>query len=792
MGAAPAIAILLSIAVGVLAPDALPSAIPFVLAWLISPWIAGVISRPARPRRRSVSQPQRRQLRRVARRMWRYFEEYVGPNDNWLPPDHYQEHPNGLLAHRTSPTNVGLALLSTLAAYDLGYTGPLALVLRLRSTMDAMERMERYRGHFFNWYETQQLSPLPPRYVSTVDSGNLAGCLIALKHGLTEMLNRPTLDWPVWQGFQDALSVLEETVAELRPSDESEPGHRVTKRIAQLRERIDAQREMPGQWYRLLDELIGREWDGLEELLGALVDIDSSAIPSSTLHELGAWTTLAIEHLYDMKDTFDTLMPWTELMANSPAILRQPTLHPVVGDAWESLQHTLDAIPTIGAISAVCSKALEQVGEVVKSITSCQEELMAFPSSGETGEVTAEVREALGWCTELSEALRNARLTAETYVIGIDLLVVQAEAYLRKMDFSFLFDDQRKVFHIGLDVDAGQLDPNYYDLLASEARIASIVAIAKGDVPQEHWLHLGRPMTSVEGKPTLLSWSGTMFEYLMPTLLMKTYPGSLLERSVQSVIGYQISYAQRRKVPWGISESGYYHFDAARNYQYRAFGAPGVGFKRGLDEDLVIAPYASLLALPFRPEDVMDNIERFEQIGMLGPYGLYEAIDYTPSRVARSEHGAIVRSYMVHHHGMSLLAIANTLLNRSMVGRFHADPRIQTIELLLQEQVPAQVPLEYPSRMPSLAADVLPQIETGPWETSLSTTFPQVHALSNGAYSVIVTAAGGGYSAWEGLSLTRWRPDTTLDEWGTWLYVKDLEDNTLWSATAQPIRLQGV
>ncbi len=369
----------------------------------------------------------------------------------------------------------------------------------------------------------------------------------------------------------------------------------------------------------------------------------------------------------------------------------------------------------------------------------------------------------------------------------------QADTYVNEMEFNFLFDPHRQVFHIGYNLDNGRLDANYYDLLASEARIASLVAIAKGDVPQSHWLHLSRPLTRTEnGQEVLLSWSGTMFEYLMPPLLMRTYPATLLYQSAYATIDHQVAYGKRRNIPWGISESGFYAFDASLNYQYHAFGVPGLGFKRGLGNDLVITPYASLLALPLQPEPVLQNLDLLKAQGVIGRYGLYEAVDFTPERLGLGEEQAIVRSYMAHHQGMIMLALAATLQGNRMVERFHADPRIQSVELLLQEQIPQDAPLQFPheeENTPMRTAQ--PPLATHGWPAPMDTPLPLVHFLSNGRYGTLITNSGAGFSQWEGLALTRWRADTTLDDWGCWLYVQEPATRAIWSLGRQPIHRRG-
>ena len=379
-------------------------------------------------------------------------------------------------------------------------------------------------------------------------------------------------------------------------------------------------------------------------------------------------------------------------------------------------------------------------------------------------------------------------MTVQSLLIGFQDLAEQANAGVTGMDFRFLFDERSQVFHIGYNASTEQLDPSYYDLLASEARIASLIAIAKGDVPQSHWQHLGRPVTKVNGKQVLLSWSGTMFEYLMPALFTKNYAGTFLSDSCYAALEAQVSYGQEQQVPWGISESGYFAFDVNLNYQYRAFGVPDLGYKRDLPDDLVIAPYASLLGLSLQPQAVLENMAHLEQLNMLGRFGFYEALDYTKTRLPAGQAHAIVQSYMAHHQGMILLAACNYLSDDVMVQRFHADERIQSVELLLQEKIPQNPPIEYPH--PDEPADLperMRSVNSAPWRVPVDSPIPQAHVLSQGDTSVLITNAGGGYSQWREFALTRWQADTTLDQWGTWIYIQDRESGALWSATCQPI-----
>jgi len=796
MGLASLLALGLTWLVWLINPPALLVAAPLLFMWTVSPYIAYWVSRPVVHERVPLSADQQRQLRRLARRTWLYFEQFIGPDDHWLPPDHFQESPRGLVARRTSPTNLGLSLLSTLAAYDLGYIGPLDLILQLRPTFESMGRLAWYRGHFLNWYDTRNLHPLLPRYVSTVDSGNLAGCLLALRQGLLVLPNEPVLRWQRWQGLLDALDVLAEAVedaASVEWPDREATVVPLRDHLAHVRRRVLAARDAPESWVGLLTALRDDAWPELERLLISLVESQPGVLDAATLGELRIWSERVSAQLHSMQSELNMLLPWLLPLSQPPELFTRPEADAAIADAWRSLVDGLPIAASLAQTPEICRAGRAKLDRLQNILAGMVDPDRVHPEP--RPELTEWVQRARDWCLHLAERLDSARMAVNTLLISYRDLSEQAEAYFQAMDFGFLFDPHRQVFHIGYNVESDTLADNYYDLMASEARMASLLAVAKGDVPQSHWLHLARPVTQVNGARALLSWGGSMFEYLMPSLLMRSYEGTLLEQSCHAAVNRQISYARQKRVPWGISESGYYRFDAAMNYQYRGFGVPGLGFKRGLSEDLVVAPYASLLALPLRPQAVVRNIAHLIELRMLGRYGFYEAIDYTASRLPSGRRSEIVRSYMAHHQGMSLLALTNYLQDDVMVRRFHADPRVQSVQLLLQEQVPHHAPVEYPHpEEVSTVRREQPAVALLPWRVEVDSPVPWVHVLSNGRYSVLITGAGGGYSAYalsasKGggvIALTRWRADTTLDDWGTWIYVREQDSGALWSVGRQP------
>ena len=589
MAASPLVALAGAALVWAARPSALPVAAPVLALWLLAPLVAWLLSRPVPERGIELDDEERSYLEAVARDTWGYFATFAGPEDHWLPPDNFQEVPEARIAHRTSPTNIGMGLLATLAAHDLRLIDDGELVARTDGALTTLEGLERHEGHLLNWYDTRTLAPLPPRYVSTVDSGNLAASLVCLAEGLRGLAGRAR------------------------------------------------------------------------------------------------------------------------------------------------------AAGAVGSAGA------------------------AAPPEG------------------------SSRL---------DELAARAAALADGMSFRFLYDPLRRIFSIGYRLaDAegpGRLDPSYYDLLASEARLASFLAIAKGDVPQEHWFHLGRLVTSVDGSPTLLSWSSTLFEYLMPLLVMRSYPETLLDLTCRMAVRAQRRYGADRGVPWGISESAFNVVDRHDTYQYKAFGVPGLGLKRGLGDELVVAPYATALAAMVEPAQAVRNLRRLAEEGVKGEYGFYESIDYTHRAAGDGEtpegpSGTVVRAYMAHHQGMTLVALANVLRGAPMVERFHDDPRVRATELLLQERVPRQAPVTRPrpaeeTRVapPSPAAGVR-RLRTP------HTLHPHAQFLSNGNYVAVVTNSGGGASFCRGRAVTRHRQDATRDPAGQLLYLRDVRSGRVWGPTYQPV-----
>ncbi len=704
MWPAPTLAVALGGLVAATNPVALPAAAPVLVAWLASPGVAYWVSRPGKKAEEPLTEDERDALRRIARRTWRFFETFVGAEDQWLPPDNFQEEGGDRVAHRTSPTNQGLLLISTLSAHDLGYIGLRALVDRLDRTMATLESLERHKGHFYNWYRTDTLADLPPAYISTVDSGNMLGCLVALRGALREKAAEPIIGPSSAHGLADALGLALESLRAAK-------GKVAPKGFAAMEADLLA---------------IGRK---LAEPPGELAGWDA------WLGSLEWDATRALGRAKAMPD----------------------------GDA----ERAEDLVPWLKAFEA--------------TIREHRADLAAL--GGEAGS-PASLADLASHVPAAAELLARIRRISD-----------RAAAFIKEMDFTFLYKDDRHLFSIGANLAQDRLDASCYDLLASESCLTSYLAVARGEVPRRHWFQLGRPYIKVAGRIGLLSWGGTMFEYLMPRLLMKTLPGTLIDLMIRATIARQIEYGRQSGVPWGISESGFAAQYPDGDYQYQSFGVPGLGLKRGLARDLVVAPYATALAAMIAPREALANFRRLEAEGGLGHYGYYEAIDYTPERLPRGAKSVVVKSYMAHHQGMSLIALANATLGDPMPRRFHLSSVVRSSELLLQERLPREVPLiETPDAedTPDLgpaggehAASATPMIRR---IGSAATPAPRTHLLSNGRYSVMVTNAGSGYSTCHGLDVTRWREDITRDPWGQFLYIRDLASGVVWSAGHQPTR----
>ncbi len=759
-----AIAIAIAAIVLTINPEHWHLALPFVLLWLLSPAIARAISLP--PLDKHVEQldsDEATELRLIARRTWRFFTTFVVAQDHYLPPDNFQEDPAPVIAHRTSPTNFGLYLLSVATARDFGWIGLSDMMHRLELTMGTLQKLPRYHGHFYNWYETERLETLSPRYISTVDSGNLAGHLFVLAQACKGEREKAVLSATSVAGLRDTALLLRMAIdnVSLELRTQAVSIQELRKSAEQFSDMLNVEAYAP---------LTYSFWKKLAEHSENLFDLAQaiSVDLKNPRHEVLSWAGELREAVHTHCDDFVVVLPWAHLEAQDMEAGQNAEL-------WQLMHAQFDPNTALDDLP----RSYEAVRQEVGRLYSSQNRL-------DPGVIPSTLYEAL------DGALSRAAVLAAQWIARLDVLETAARQMAVEMDFRFLLSPERKLFSIGYNVDEGRLDDSYYDLMASEARLASLVAIAERQAPPSHWFRLGRRMLPSAQGPVLASWSGSMFEYLMPSLVISTPRGSMLDQTCRSIVARQIEYGNERNVPWGISESALNLRDRDFTYQYSAFGVPGLGLKRGLEKDVVIAPYATGLAAMYMPKSATENFRRLAEMGALGQYGFYEALDFTPGRRKENQTVAIVRAYMAHHQGMLLVSLGNVLNGRIMRRRFHREPIIHSAELLLHESQPrwiraASLALREDVSRPTV---VLPESGVARHFNTAMTAVPETQLLSNGHYAVMLTAAGSGYSLWNKLGITRWREDATRDQWGSHLYLRDSDSGKFWSACYQPTAVE--
>ncbi len=744
MWIAPFIGVALGFLLATLHPAELPLTLPVLGLWLAAPWIAWFISQLIESATPNLSAEQLTFLRGTARQTWNFFETFVTAEENWLPPDNFQEIPAPIIASRTSPTNLGLALLANLAARDFGYLSAGGLIRRTQHTLATMQRLQKHRGHFYNWYDTRSLHPLQPLYISSVDSGNLAGHLLTLGAGLREQADEKIFTPQIFAGLRDTVKILRALVPE-------------SAELVRLDIKLLAAPATLRAAFDLLDQATAESL----KLAAALANAGE---------EINVWAQTLRRNCEEQLADLVFLAPWLTLPIATGGSQREeaPSKKSKIGKRKSEISQ--------GLLTSAATKLNAQLDQAptLRELATLDQWLVPLLEESSSH---AELARCLN---ESSERARQRLLTLET-------LAKQSDA-MAAMDFTLLFDTGRDLFSIGFNVTERRCDTAFYDLLASEARLCSYVAIALGQVPQDHWFSMSRLLVAVQGQPILVSWSGSMFEYLMPLLVMPNYEQTLLDHTCKAAVQQQIDYGKLRGVPWGISESGYNRTDVHLNYQYRAFGVPGLGLKRGLAEDLVIAPYATAMALMVEPMAACENLQRLAGEGRSGAYGFYEAVDYTPSRLPPDESSACLHSFMAHHQGMSLLALVNVLRDYPMQRRFMACPLLKAADLLLQERVPRTAASVFAedltletTRKLAVEDESVMRVFTNPTASA-----PEVHLLSNGRYHVVISSAGGGYSRWRDLAITRWREDATRDCWGTFVYLRDVATGDFWSTAYQP------
>ena len=736
--------IFIVILVVLIKPSALIASLIFLVIWFSSPFIAWWVGKDQKDVLPEVSETDMHELGRIARKTWRYFEEFINAKNSHLAPDNYQADPPRGIANRTSPTNIGLGLLATLSARDFGYIGTREMMDLIGKTVSTIEELEKWNGHLYNWYDTHTLKPLHPAYISTVDSGNFVGYLITLQQGLSDYIKSPIVGPEFSDGIRDTLQC-------------------TGKDGLALYETLALGNMLPGNdpvdvvvWNQTLNELIsGNKFENIKEAV---------------------WKIKIERMIIQFKKEIRDFMPGIILLEKSPSAITNKNINEDIASGTEELIRLLKKNVKLKDLPLSYINAADFIGKLIENIEKLNLDIY---------------NDGLVWLYELKETLIHATETTGNIIKEYEELINRINIIIKNMKFAPLYVKRRQLFSIGFDVDENKLTNSYYDLLASEARLTSYICIAKGEIPPTHWFKMGRTLTVVDGYKGLVSWTGTMFEYLMPILIMKSYKNTLLDETYSFVIKSQKKYGREKNMPWGMSESGFNSIDNNLDYQYKAIGVPWLGLKRGLIEDAVAAPYATFLALLIDPVGAIQNIKRLKEEGLDGPYGFYESVDYTPERLLFETKRAIVKSFMAHHQGMSLLALNNYKNKNIMQKRFNADPEMNAARLLLQEKVPANLLLTKENK-----EKIVPLKETISKEKSPQRIYnkpdlilQKAHILSNGNYSIMITDRGTGYSKNKVVSVSRWREDSTLDQYGMFFYLRDVESNYVWSATYSPLNV---
>jgi hypothetical protein len=646
LGWTPWLSLVIAAAAALLRPSALPIAAPLLILWASAGPMALWLNRPLRAGRTKATAKEEEFLRSACLRTWRFFRQASKETGNGLVPDNIQKDPPSV-AQRVSPTNLGLLLNAQLAAYQLGYLTLTEFVQEVERILETMNSLRRYRGHFLNWYDTETLGPLEPWFVSSVDSGNLVCTLWTLKQGCLKAIEDPLLRPAAWQGLYDHVSLLDELASHAASNSSS----------AHSLRRMNAQLELLGEHGTAWALALPRLEQDLRQVLSSLMEL------SDPTEELRWWAAETTRRAKALRDMIERLAPW--LSPQNRALLSQ-----ISDEVPKGLSElTLASLWTASAdIDAQLGKYLENPAT---------DPGMREPASA------------------LREQLSASLAEADKLVKKLTQLADETDRLVQGMDFRFLYNRSRKLLSIGCDAQSGAPMAGCYDLLASEARSAIFAAIAKGDIPQETWFHLGRTQVLWRGQGVLLSWSGTMFEYLMPALWFKHYPRTLLEQSARVAVQCQTDWAKEKGMPWGISEAAYNLQDAAGHYQYRAFGVPALAINPNPEEDVVVSPYATFLALAFDPRQAARNLQRMTELGWLGELGFYDSIDFAPSRVDSGQQFKVVPCWMAHHQGMSLLAACNLLTDGAIRKLFHSEPAVCATELLLHEKLlPVSNPID--------------------------------------------------------------------------------------------------
>lgn len=688
-----------------------------VFAWLLAPIAMKMISQAARLKK-EFSKAEEQHLRIIARKTWRFFDDLVSTKTNYLPPDHFQQTTPAPISVRTSATDIGMYLVSLVSSLDLGFISPTDLLDRCQRTLATMTKLDLLNGHFFNWYDIKTLKVLPPSYVSTVDSGNLACGLLTLHQSLKE-LPASALVSPKTTQTVDNLFFLAQQSSGLPLAD----------RLNHVQEKFHQSTPTTlAEWHNSLATVSAKVKRILEDFVANPLELAGTDKSDEAIY----WLTKIIQFLDSYAQHIAFFAPWTNEPGPKNALLDHCQTPMELKEQYDQL------IKIHGA------------NKIIR----------------------------LGW-TRTTRFLKRCHQQS-----------LVARSLALNMDFSFLYDRKQDLFWIGYNLSRRVYDRGHYDLLASEARMTSLLAIAKYDVPLKHWSALSRPMSLYRHRTALLSWGGSMFEYLMPNLFLPSFAQTLLWETYQTIIQGHIDYGTTNEIPWGVSESSYGLMNKDGHYRYKLHGVPNFGLKQSSTKDLVVSPYSAFLAMELAPHRAYQNFLRLEQEGLSGKFGFFEAIDYT-NYESKQLSDRVIRTFLCHHQGIILAAITNILNGFSVRNRFSRFELILAHLTLLQEKVTSIASFTIPPNPPetdiSEEQPFLPE-STAPLDniTKPVQHTPQFNLLSNGRYKTFLTDRGTGFSMYQSLQLTRWQNDPVLDSLGNYIYLKDISTQKIWSATMTP------
>lgn len=622
----PALTILIAIALWVFRPHSLLVASPILLLWLISKPATKWLDRPLRSVRNVLRSRDHAYARKLALKTWRFFAQFSNADQNWLVPDNIQGR-ECHVAHRLSTTNLGLLLNSQLAAYHLGVLTLPRFATLAEQTMATTKLLPRFQGHFVNWYDSRTLEPLEPQFVSTVDNGNLACCLWTQKQGALRAVERPLFDEWVFEAITDHLDLAIEAM-----QTEQYPAELVA--MAQ-RARTDS--------LKLADDSVS--WsEAITKLLGLVTKtVEGHGTLPAAESDAAWWLAETRERLNDLSWMFQSFSPW---LSQQFAVVKS-------------------RLPDLCTATFVNKITINSLPEIFKKIAA-----------------TVDGPEFI----ELRRQLASSMIEIDRVRTRLTRIAEDSELLVREMDFAPLFDKGRHALSVGFDVTHNKLQKSCYDLLASEARSAVFVGIAKNELPQEAWFYMGRTHTRYAGKDVLVSWTGTMFEYLMPALWLKHFPRTLLESTLRGAVDCQRAFVKRHKIPWGISEGACTAKNDSGHYEYYAFGVPQLAMKADMLKRAVITPYASALALAIQPVEALQNLQAMDARGWLGKYGFYESAEFRRNAESGETSFEVVHCWMAHHQGMILISICNLLTNSVFQKLFHNEVRVEATERILHER----------------------------------------------------------------------------------------------------------